>query len=572
MVFLERTVDITIAGFGTEFSDPQLDFGAADITVNDITVASGTGLVANITIADDATLGYRDVTVSDGGVDYVYTDAFYVEAPLAYQEIEGSVAQGGIMFTAVEMLDDATPFDTSLGGALTTFSVAGQLVDVLEVAPYSAYLAHYTDINATPGAVDIVADSNNDGFVTTSRSPGAVTIEAAASAPTVLTLNTPEYLTVPNGDFVTVVAEVTFSANSLGQIGVRPYTVNPNAAPNWTLIPASGAYSDFVQVGGGPFLMEDLEQLYESILGGDYEFAQEVQSGPAGDKYYVVISDDNGFGGYDVEITATEVSSDEVEPNNACADAQDLGTLSNSSFTTIANLAFSNVDDEDWYEIDVPASAVTAGEGVRVISYETASFPEAFTDTKIEIYESDCTTLVEESDADAHEDVLTRSITTAGTYYVRVQHSPEFVASSLSYDLDVILQASTAEPTPEGEPNDSEGDADNNNAFTDSFVGSGEIFPVGDIDYWAITPAATGTMDVTVLDGEFFSCSNDESDPALDINDGAVFSNDDSDGLCPALSSVPVLASTPIYVVVYESPFAVGTAPEFDYELLVELQ
>ena len=56
-VFLARTIDVTISGNSTAWTDKvTIDFGDK-IDVNKVVVASETALVANITVAKDAALG-----------------------------------------------------------------------------------------------------------------------------------------------------------------------------------------------------------------------------------------------------------------------------------------------------------------------------------------------------------------------------------------------------------------------------------------------------------------------------------------------------------------------------------
>src|SRR3954453_17925238 len=53
-VFLGRTLDVHLAGYGTNWNDmTTIDFGAG-VTVNKVTAASETGLTVNITIAETA--------------------------------------------------------------------------------------------------------------------------------------------------------------------------------------------------------------------------------------------------------------------------------------------------------------------------------------------------------------------------------------------------------------------------------------------------------------------------------------------------------------------------------------
>ncbi len=95
--FLARTTELTISGYGTSWSSttpPTVDFGATDIVVNKTTVASPTALVLSISTSKSATIGPRDVKVTDGTNTETYKGAFQVLSPLA-MTFQGTLAQGG---------------------------------------------------------------------------------------------------------------------------------------------------------------------------------------------------------------------------------------------------------------------------------------------------------------------------------------------------------------------------------------------------------------------------------------------------------------------------------------------
>ena len=94
--FLGGSATVTISGNGTAWSDQaKPDFGKG-VTVNSITVASPTALVADIDVAFDANLGARDVTVTDGSDSLTYKGSFRVQPPTTL-DVQGTVAQGSIV-------------------------------------------------------------------------------------------------------------------------------------------------------------------------------------------------------------------------------------------------------------------------------------------------------------------------------------------------------------------------------------------------------------------------------------------------------------------------------------------
>src|SRR5262249_30059902 len=75
------TANITVNGLNTSFTgDTRLSFSNLGIVVNSISAVTPTSFVANVTVAADAPLGFRDVTATTAGVTATILDAFLVEA------------------------------------------------------------------------------------------------------------------------------------------------------------------------------------------------------------------------------------------------------------------------------------------------------------------------------------------------------------------------------------------------------------------------------------------------------------------------------------------------------------
>jgi hypothetical protein len=96
-----QTLDITITGQNTHFigGTSVVSFSGTGITVNNTNVTSQTTAVANITIASDATLGFRDVLITTGDEIAVGLLAFQVG------EADGSAAQIDALIAFVLGLD-----------------------------------------------------------------------------------------------------------------------------------------------------------------------------------------------------------------------------------------------------------------------------------------------------------------------------------------------------------------------------------------------------------------------------------------------------------------------------------
>ena len=195
--FAGRTTDVVLVANDTDWLDgTTADFGPG-ITVNSVEVLGTGALVANVTLAADAELGARDVTVGDD----VLTDGFAIQSPLQI-ETEGSLAQGSLAVITVTNLDLSNPFDiTSTGDGFFTplefvnFSAtAPDGLDVLvgSVEPFSASLTVLTDVGAAEGAalLDIMSGPAGEEI----QSMGELTVTARSATP--LTLATPTNGTV----------------------------------------------------------------------------------------------------------------------------------------------------------------------------------------------------------------------------------------------------------------------------------------------------------------------------------------------------------------------------------------
>ena len=103
--FPARTIDVVISGDDTLFdTTTTVDFGAG-ITVDKLTVVSPTQLAARITIAETATLGTRDVTVTTGDA-LVATMGFEVQPSLLLSIQGGPLLAGDIAVVQAASVDD----------------------------------------------------------------------------------------------------------------------------------------------------------------------------------------------------------------------------------------------------------------------------------------------------------------------------------------------------------------------------------------------------------------------------------------------------------------------------------
>lgn len=404
-VFLDRTVDVSISGVATAWTDAvKLDFGAG-VTVNSTRVASPTAIVASITVSRDAATGARDVTVTQGDATTTFKGAFDVASPLA---ITGTAAQGSIVVGTLRQLDVSTPFDTTTEGdglfteisypnlSIGIGSKPGVAASVQSASPFSLSCLMLVDVETAAGKADLTVKSGAGDDVVSS----AGSIEIAARAPTVLSASTKGTITSPGASLLykyTAAADelVTFTASAT------------SAQPGIALLPASGKFADMFGFG-----------------------ASHSISAKKDESFYLVTWDSSGASGYTFDLGVKSVAGvPETEPNDACGAAMAI-TAGEPVFASFANDA-----DEDWY-------AVTAGAGDVGKKIHVVTFPgEPDTDTLVDVLAGDCTTSLggPSSDDSYHEDFKSSAIAAAGTYYVKVSASP-FGFTGSKYTVLVTLE------------------------------------------------------------------------------------------------------------------------------------
>jgi hypothetical protein len=150
-----QSVDVLISGFATKFTVQSVVSFGSGIKVNSVKVASGTGLVANITVAADATPGARDVTVREMGVTLTYK-TFEIK-PYASIAVIGTPKQGALVKLEIKANDPMFQFSdstkvTSPGGyAFSTTKSLSRTREILFAIQPNAELAGQP-VTVTSGA------------------------------------------------------------------------------------------------------------------------------------------------------------------------------------------------------------------------------------------------------------------------------------------------------------------------------------------------------------------------------------------------------------------------------------
>lgn len=541
LAYLERTTEVTISGYGTEWTPAAMvDFGPG-ISVDSMKVASPTAIVATISVDAAAALGPRDVSVREGENTTTYEGAFHVDAPLFVVGLAGSTEQGSILFGRAEQLDKSTPFDTTEDSPYPYLSLAAgdsSAAIIQSASSYAVEFLMFLDVNASTGPTDVAAVSGFPGLEVTSREPAS--FDTGARAPIPLTIGVDEMAMIPNA-FDSILYSVQADPFKLVTIDIT--STDPNVAPAFALLPSSGKFDDLIT----------------------YDASAAFTSG-AGGTYYVVVWDINGDASYPYVVSTSAADSDDHEPNDTCAMAQAVTTPA-----MLSNLSLSSTIDEDWFAIT--ATAADVGSTIHVVT--SPGNPD--TDTWVDVLASDCMTSLggPSDDLDYHEDFTSAPIPAAGIYYVKVYHSSFLFSSGTLYDLSISIDA----PPIDKEPND---DAASASAAPIGMAFPAAISPAFDNDYFAVTVAAGQTITATVSDGMNVACGNSGSigayiDSEMEIYDTdgvtSLDFNEDIDSTnnyCSSLQ-VTVPAAGTYYVRVSSSTFY---APDgtFDYTLVIDVQ
>lgn len=395
--FAGRQIRVQISGDNTAWDSSTTVTMGDGITVGAITVASPTDIFAQITIAADAKLGTRDVTVSDGTK---LTGAFEITSPIK-MTYQGTTAQGSIGLFTLTNIDVENQFDaTSTGDGFftplvyTNFEVdgpAGSNFVISSVSAFSASGTFFIDADAgTGGAVTIKSGPTS----TAVSSPVDNNLTIAARTPTALTAGTAAAVA---GGKAFSSSLFSFTSGTTGALNTFSATSNNvDATPAAFVLPASGHWADELGVAsidsnGNPTTVSTVTN--------------------SATTYLLVAVEESGSDGIAIAVKPTVAAitvGAETEPNDTKATAQTIATLPGG----VANATLSSDTDEDWYKI-----TVAAGKGLHIAT--TAG--DAQTDTVITVYKADGTTVVgDPSDDSVYLDSLDVASTDlgAGTYYV----------------------------------------------------------------------------------------------------------------------------------------------------------
>ncbi len=424
-VFSGRKVEVTLSGDATSWSSTTtVDFGTG-ITVDKLTVASPSSLVAEITVAPDAALGPRDVTVKDSGSE-AFKGAFHVDAPIDFSLTNGTLSQGSVVFGSIKNLDLANPFDTtSSGGGL--FSAAtftnlkldfgtGLTANVSDVQLYSTAFTMFVDVTApTSAATAKVTSGPPMGPVadqTISILPSAFTV--APRTGTSLVAATPVTVTTTAAYASTLYALPPAAALSLYDVSAT--STDTNATPAMYVLPASGKWTDMVgNASSGTFTF--LAQTGDTFSG-------------------VFLDTSGGMGTYSVGFNSTAVAQSGTETGTATtiATAQQVDAL--PFVMTGGNMT----SDSYQHVLKFTVSAADANKKIHVGTFAGDSTADTVVEIKNGMMGN--TSFALSTDMVYLDDVVSPATTAAGDYYVLVTPSTggSFDPTHGHYNLYIKLE------------------------------------------------------------------------------------------------------------------------------------
>jgi hypothetical protein len=407
-VFAGREVDVLVSGDNTDWGDDvEITFGEG-VTAGTVTVASPTALWVHITVAADAELGPRTVTV-DGDE---FADAFNVISALKVTSIAGPLAQGSVATVKVQSLDFTTPFDTAAGNlAIEVADDAGIQVVAGTADAYTFDFQVFTDVDAPAAPIDLALVSGPPGGATVEFNlPAAFSVEARDAEVVPITELGGTF--GPGGDS----ALFKVDPASLDVVTVAGLFDSPDGSVAFYILGDSGRFDDIIAVGAPSFFDPNA-----------------IATFLTNEPFYVVVADASGTGGYQFLVDAVVEASigDEVLAEDDANDTS--GAAQAAAAPIMVNGSLADDTDVDWYEVVVPAE----NDGDTLVVFTTAG-PSNTTDTTVSFFEDDGTTAIgDEIDNNYGETAISEPLA-AGTYLVRIQNTGgSFTPSPGPYDMAV---------------------------------------------------------------------------------------------------------------------------------------
>jgi hypothetical protein len=414
--FAGRTLDITLSGSGTNWDGTEMVSFGDGVTVNKVSLASAAALIANVTVANDAMIGPRDITVTKGTDAEAYKMSFQIVSP-ADVTVVGTPAQGSIVGLTIANHDFDNLFDdTSMGDGLFTpitypniaiTAPSGVTAQVSSVTPFRIEATLLIDADASTGSFDLVVKSGPDGSASqfTFKKPALFNI--TARTPMAITGTTATFAVGMPGDsqlytYTPAGADHILSFDVMGD--------DPNASPIVVLLDKSGQFMNLL--GNGPSVQ------YTTT---------------SADALTIIIWDAGATGMYNaaLDITDTALTVQNGEGNDNTNKDPNGATALMTPPVIVKGASLSSGTDVDCYSL-----TVTAGKSIHARTVPG----DQNTDTTIQFYDTTKTAMGMLVDQGYQEDTTSDPVPTTGTYYICIGASPMFDPSASNYNLIVTLE------------------------------------------------------------------------------------------------------------------------------------
>jgi hypothetical protein len=412
--FLGRQMRVEISGDATEWgASTKVNFGEG-VVVDSVDVASPTALFANITIADNAPIGLRDVAIT-GGDNVILKQSFEVESPITIT-VRGTAAQGSIAVLDVVNHDFDTPFDTTSTGdglfsplvfvGLDATAGNGVTINFDSVGAFTASATMLIDTDAQTGPFKI--SSGPAGMLTSFPLGADFAITARTAMALTAGTNATATATKPYESFLYEFTPAMFPALARFQA-----STTGDGDPRIAVLPASGHFAD--------------------LLGASNDQRQVAK---ASGKFYAVLFDLSGEVGTNTIRAGSSLLTlaADTEPGNNTAP----GAIACALPCLVENAQLATSADIDWLKFTT--GAMDANKHVRVRTQPG----DDFTDTIVEVFAGNGQTTLAgpSSDGGYHENFLFPTAVSASTpYTVKIAGSPEWSDDTQThYDALIYLE------------------------------------------------------------------------------------------------------------------------------------
>ncbi len=244
---------------------------------------------------------------------------------------------------------------------------------------------------------------------------------------------------------------------------------------------------------------------------------------------------------------AAQACSDPTEPNNAPAEAQPL------ALDEVQSHAFCTSGDEDWFSFTAEAGSWYRIETVNLGTY---------TDTILELYASDGTTLIAADDDGSDAALASRIVVQLeqpGTHYLKVTELHSNMGPGYTYDLQLTTESCTDTYEPDNTPAEA-------TPIALATLQSHALCTTGDEDWLAFTAEPGGFYAIET------SNLSPNTDTVLELYqpDGVtlIASNDDSGGTLASRIIAQLPAAGPYYIRVQQ--LGDSGSPTYTYDIQVQ--